>query len=87
MKWLIEQSIENGCYYGDGWKREVSFSENGNIVSFRDPLSVAGIITNVVNVTKRFKDGQINRLIDKLNDSYNSVRHIKMEDFPQKNLN
>lgn len=86
LKLLIEQSIENGCFYGDGWKREVSFSENGNIVSFRAPLSVTGIITNVINVTKSSKDARINRLIQKLNESYNSVRHIKMRDFPQKNL-
>ena len=79
LKLLIKQSIENGCYYGDDWKTEVVFSENGNIVSFRDTLSVTGIITNIVNTTKKSKDDQIYPLIEKLNESYNSIRDIKMD--------
>lgn len=39
---LIRESINNGCYYGDYWKKEVEFHENGNIVHFRDSLAVAG---------------------------------------------
>lgn len=76
---LIKQSIDNGCYYNDGWKREAIFSENGNIVSFRDPLAVTGIITNIANVTKESKDDQVNRLIERLNRSYNRIRNIKTE--------
>lgn len=83
LKFLIGQSIENGCYYGDGWKREFSFSENGDIVSFRDPFSVAGIITNVVHVTKKSRDGQVDDLIERLNESYDRIRLIGTEDFPQ----
>lgn len=77
---LIKQSTTNGCYYGDYWKKEVEFSENGNIISFRDPLAVAGIITNIVNVTKKSKDAQINGLIEKLNKSYNNIRNINTMD-------
>lgn len=73
---LIKQSIENGCYCGDNWKTAVDFYENGNIVSFRDPLAVTGIITNIANVTKKSDDTQINNLIDKLNKSYNNIRNI-----------
>ena len=76
---LIKQSIDNGCYFNDGWKREAIFSENGNIVSFRDPLAVTGIITNIANVTKESKDDQVNRLIERLNKSYNKIRNIKTE--------
>lgn len=78
---LIKQSTNNGCYCGDNWKKGVDFIENGNIVSFRDMLAVTGIITNIVNVTKKSKDVQVNRLIDKLNKSYNNIRNIKTEGF------
>ena len=74
---LINQSIDNGCYYGDNWKNEVDFNKNGNIVSFRDTLSVTGIITNIANVTKKSNNSQINQLIKKLNDSYNRIVQIK----------
>lgn len=84
LRLLIGKSIENGCYYGDGWKNEVSFSENGDIISFRDPLSVAGIITNIVHVTKKSRDGQMDGLIEKLNESYDRIRFIRTEDFPQR---
>lgn len=80
LRSLIKQSIDNGCYYNDGWKREAIFSENGNIVSFRDPLAVTGIITNIANVTKESKDAQVNVLIEQLNKSYNKVRNIRAED-------
>lgn len=77
LRLLIEQSISNGCYYGNDWKKEVDFYENGSIVSFRDTLTVTGIITNVVNVSKKSKDNNKNRLIDKLNESYDNIRNIK----------
>lgn len=80
LRLLIEQSISNGCYYGNAWKKEVDFYENGSIVSFRDTLTVTGIITNVVNVSKKSKDNNKNRLIDKLNESYDNIRNIKMLD-------
>ena len=76
---LIKQSIDNGCYSDDYWKSEVTFSENGNIVSFRDVLAKNGIITNIANVTKESKYNQINSLIKKLNKSYDSIRNIKLE--------
>lgn len=79
LKSLIKQIIENGCYNGDGWKEEFDFYENGNIVSFRDTFSYKGIITNIAHTTKKSKDGQINKLIEKLNESYESVRNIKTE--------
>lgn len=75
---LIKESINNDCYNSDSWKKEVDFFKNGNIVSFRDTLAVTGIITNIANVTKESKDAQVNRLIKKLNESYNSICNIKM---------
>lgn len=80
LKLLIKESINNGCYYGDYWKREVNFHENGNVVHFRDPLAVAGIITNVARVTKKSEDNQINHLIKRLNDSYNGIKYITEEE-------
>ncbi|MBD5525482.1 MAG: hypothetical protein HDR04_13895 [Lachnospiraceae bacterium] len=76
---LIKQSINSGCYYNNGWKREFDFFEDGNIVSFRDCFAVTGIITNIANVTKESKDDQVNRLIERLNRSYNRIRSIKTE--------
>lgn len=80
LKLLIKESINNGCYYGDYWKKEVDFHENGNIVHFRDSLAVAGIITNVARATKKSEDTQINHLIERLNDSYNGVKNITEEE-------
>ena len=76
---LIKQSINSGCYYNNGWKREFDFFEDGNIVSFRDCFAVTGIITNIANVTKESKDDQVNSLIERLNRSYNKIRNIKTE--------
>lgn len=72
---LIKESVNNGCYYGEDWKKEINFHENGNVIHFRDTVAVAGIITNIAKATKKSADSQINRLIQKLNDSYNSIRH------------
>lgn len=80
LKVLIKESIDNGCYYGDCWKKGVNFHENGNIVQFLDPLAVAGIITNIARATKKSANSQINRLINKLNDSYNGIKHITEEE-------
>ena len=80
LKALIKESVNDGCYYGDYWKKEVDFHENGNIVHFRNPLAVTGIITNIAKTTKKFSDSQINRLINKLNDSYNRIKYITEED-------
>ena len=77
---LIKESINNGCYYGDSWKKEVHFHENGNIVHFRDMLAVSGIITNIVRATKKSKNSEIEQLIKKLNDSYNGIKHITEEE-------
>lgn len=76
LKLLIEESINNGCYYGNDWKKEFNFHGNGNIVHFRDTLAVSGIITNIARTTKESTNGQINYLIKKLNDSYNKIKHI-----------
>ena len=80
LKALIKESVNNGCYYGDHWKEEVNFHENGNIVHFRDPLAVAGIITNIARTTKESSDSQKNRLIKKLNDLYNEIKNITEEE-------
>jgi hypothetical protein len=79
LELLIKESIRNGCYYGDSWKQEVYFHENGNIVHFRDPYAVAGIITNIAITTKESADSQINWLIQKLNNSYNKIKYITEE--------
>lgn len=77
---LIRESINNGCYYGDYWKKEVEFHENGNIVHFRDSLAVAGIITNIARTTKKSVNPQINRLIKRLNDLYKGIKYITEEE-------
>lgn len=79
LKALIKESVNNGCYYGDYWKKEVDFHENGNIVHFRDSLAVTGIITNIAKTTKKSADNKINRLIKTLNDSYNGIKNITEE--------
>lgn len=76
---LIKQSINNDCY-DDYWKEEFLFNENGNIISYREVFSNTGIITNIVNAKKKSKDVQVNSLIEKLNESYNSIRHIKVKE-------
>ncbi len=80
LKALIKESVNNGCYCGDYWKKEVDFHENGNIVHFRDPLAVTGIITNIAKTTKKSANNKINRLIKKLNDSYNGIKNITEEE-------
>ena len=77
---LIKESINNGGYCGDVWKKEVVFHENGNIVQFRGILAVTGIITNIARTTKESTDSQIKLLIKKLNDSYNGIKHIEEEE-------
>lgn len=79
LRVLIEESVKNGCYRGDNWMRELYFSENGNIVSFRDILAVTGVITNIVNVSKKSPDAQASELIERLNVSYNNIRNMKIE--------
>ena len=76
---LIKTSIVNDRDCGDSWKNEVDFHENGNIISFRDTFTVDGIITNIVNVTKKTKDAPTNQLIEKLNRLYDKIRNIKIE--------
>ncbi|MCM1496108.1 MAG: ankyrin repeat domain-containing protein [Bacteroides sp.] len=80
LKALIKKSVDNGCYYGDHWKKEFNFHENGNIVHFRDTLALTGIITNVARTTKKSADSQINWLIKKLNESYNKIKHVTEEE-------
>ncbi|MCM1056659.1 MAG: ankyrin repeat domain-containing protein [Firmicutes bacterium] len=76
LKALINESVNDGCYYGDYWKKEVAFHENGNVVHFRDTFAVTGIITNIAKTTKKSSDSQINGLINKLNDSYDRIKYI-----------
>lgn len=76
LELLIKESINNGCYYDNYWKKEINFHENGNIIHFRDTLAIAGIITNIARVTKESANSQINQLIKKLNNSYNSIKYI-----------
>lgn len=73
---LIEESLNNGCYNGDDWKKEMHFHENGNIIHFRDSLAVTGIITNIARAKRESTDRQINGLIKQLNDSYNAIKYI-----------
>ena len=80
LKLLIKESVNNGCYHGDGWKQEIKYKKNGNIIHFRDTLAVTGIITNIARATKTSTDTQINRLIQKLNNSYNAIIHITEEE-------
>lgn len=80
LKVLIKESVNNGCCYGDYWKKEVDFHENGNIVHFRDAFAVTGIITNIAMTTKKSADSKINELIHELNDSYNRIKHITEEE-------
>ena len=42
-----------------GWKSEAFFYENGNFAGFRDINDRTGIGTNIINVTKKSKDSQI----------------------------
>lgn len=80
LKTLIKESISSGCYYGDYWKKEVEFHENGNIVHFRTTLVAAGIITNIARATKESANPQINCLIKKLNVSYKEIKYITEEE-------
>ncbi|MCM1266610.1 MAG: ankyrin repeat domain-containing protein [Bacteroidales bacterium] len=80
LKILIKTSLSNGCYYGDNWKMEFDFQENGNIVHFRDTLAVTGIITNIARVKKKSADSQINCLVKRLNDLYDGIKHITEEE-------
>ncbi len=76
LKSLIKESINNDRYDEDYWKKEVDFHENGNVVHFRDPFAIAGVITNIVRATKKSTNTQINHLIKRLNDSYNAIKYI-----------
>lgn len=73
---LIENSLEDGCYYGDIWKNELDFYDNGNIVSFRNPLAVTGIITNIATVTRNSSNAETKELIDKLRETYSEIKNL-----------
>ena len=77
---LIKESINNGCYSGEDWKKEVDFHENGNIIHFRDTHAVTGIITNIAKTTRGSAKSEIKQLIKKLNDSYDRIKHITEEE-------
>lgn len=53
--------------------KNVDFYTNGNIISFRDRLSLDGIITNIVFIKEKSESIKINNLIDELNDLYNKI--------------
>lgn len=73
---LIKEYTEDKNYE-NYWKEEIEFEENGNIVHCRNVFSYNGIITNVARATKRSQNAEINKLIEQLNDSYDSIRYIK----------
>lgn len=73
---LIKQSIISGCYSNDNWNKEVYFHDNGNIIHFRDRLSGNGIITNIIKVTKKSGNTEIDKLVDQLNSSYSNIKHM-----------
>ncbi len=83
LKALIGSVIESGDWrsWYDGWKQDIHFYENGNIISFRGPRAGIGMITNVICTTKESKVDRINRLIEKLNESYDRIRNISEESF------
>ncbi len=62
--------------FAKNWHERFEFSENGDFVSFYNPLTGEGMITNVVNSSKKSSDMQVNILIEKLNDSYNKIKNI-----------
>jgi hypothetical protein len=76
---LIDDSVKNGWYTEDDWKKEYDFYDNGNIVSFRDTFAVKGMITNVVHATKTSKKDDTNKLIKELNRTYNKIKNLKEE--------
>ena len=73
---LINNVCENNHYFGDGWKEEFDFYSNGNIVSFRDPFAVKGIITNIAIATKKSLNPETNSLIERLKKSYDTIRML-----------
>lgn len=78
---LIREFIHNNIYCTkDFWKEGVRFHKNGNIIQFLNIVTYTGIITNIAGATKQSADTQINLLIKKLNESYNSIKHITEED-------
>ena len=82
LRLLIKQSIEDGCYDELNWKKEVEFHDNGNIIHFRNRLAATGIITNIAKATKKSNDCEIDKLIKRLNNSYNSIKYINENDSP-----
>ena len=84
--------LKNDEYYSrdymkDLWvkhcKEELSFSDNGNIISFRgiytslvSKTSPDGLITNIAHTTKTSTNPIIKHLIEELNDSYNQIKNL-----------
>lgn len=71
------KQIKPGCV--NGVLHEFDFYKNGNIVSFRDPINVDGIITNIVHVVATANDIKLKYLIDELNDLYRKIINITDE--------
>lgn len=78
---LIKQSIEDGNNSGHFWKNQIEFHDNGNIILFHNMLAGTGIITNIAKVKKKSNNHEINQLIKRLNNSYNSIKYINENDF------
>ena len=79
---VIKQAVQTDCCYFDiaYWKHQFNFYKDGSFVGFRDINDRTAIGTNVINVTKKSKDSQINIDIEKLKHFYNLIRNIKMEE-------
>lgn len=59
--------------------QEFNYYENGNIISFRNPMYSKGIITNIVHSEKGSKSPKIQSLIEKMNETFNRIKNIKNE--------
>lgn len=78
---LIKQSIEDSNNSGYFCKNQIEFHDNGNIILFHNMLAGTGIITNIAKVKKKSNNHEINQLIKRLNNSYNSIKYINENDF------
>lgn len=73
MELLIKESVDKGYNNEDTW---VDFCEDMNIIRFLNLFTMNGIVTNIARTTKTSEDSQINKLIKKLNDLYDSILYI-----------
>lgn len=79
LELLIKETIKKGHNNEDTWKEDIAICEEMNIIRFWNLYSMIGIVTNIARTTKESKDSQINELIKKLNNLYDSIMHITEE--------